>query len=149
MSLDPLKKGDNFHANALKKEPTCESSGPTLNHGVDDDDDLIPTEELTLSQVPPPNADREQLEQFCLTVDGYQGGRFTPDDLLAEADRVERNGLEHASLDDLRIAAFVRQRELRWSSMDSGQFDERLLRSIRVLVGEIRHRVAGGAQKAS
>lgn len=108
---------------------------------MDDDADLIPTEELTLAQVPPPNADREQLEEFCLTVDGYQGGRFTPDDLLAEAERVESTGLEHASLDDLRTAAFVRQRELRWSSMDSGHFDERLLRSIRALVGEIRRRV--------
>jgi hypothetical protein len=113
------------------------------------DDNLVPTEELTLAQVPPPNADREQLEQFCLTVDGYQGGRFTPDDLLAEADRVERNGLEHASLDDLRIAAFVRQRELRWSSMDSGHFDEKLVRSIRSLVDEIRRRIEESAQLGS
>lgn len=114
-----------------------------------EDDNLIPTKLLTIAQVPPPNADREQLEQFCLTTDGYEGGRFTPDDLLFEADRVERAGLEHATLDELRTAAFIRQRELRWSSMDSGHFDERLVRAIRALVGEIRRRVAGGAQSGS
>lgn len=106
-----------------------------------DDDHLIPTGELTLAHVPAADADREALEEFCLTIDGYHAGRFTPDDLLAEAERVERSGLEHASLEELRSAAFVRQRELRWSSMDSGHYDERLVRSIRALVGEIRRRV--------
>lgn len=114
-----------------------------------EDDNLIPTKFLTIAQVPPPNADREQLEQFCLTIDGYGGGRFTPDDLLLEADRVERAGLERATLDELRTAAFTRQRELRWISMDSGVFDERLVRSIRALVGEIRRRVEERAQSGS
>lgn len=114
-----------------------------------EDNDLIPTNKLKLANVPPPDADREQLEQFCLTVDGYEGGRFTPDDLLADAERVERTGLEHASLDELRAAAFVRQRELRWSSMDSGHYDERLLRSIRALVGEIRRRVEERSENGS
>jgi hypothetical protein len=109
-------------------------------------DNLIATEDLTVDDVPSPDADLEVLEEFCLTVDGYQRGRFTPDDLLKDAERVERTGLEHASLDDLRTAAFVRQRELRWSSMDSGHFDKRLVRSIRALVGEIRRRVEQGPQ---
>jgi hypothetical protein len=113
-----------------------------------EDDNLIPTAKLTLADVPPPNAGIEQLEEFCLTIDGYQGGRFTPDELLKEAERVERAALEHASLDDLRTAAFVRQRELRWSSMDSGHFDERLVRSIRAIVGEIRRRVEQGPQSS-
>lgn len=112
-------------------------------------DNLIATEDLTVDDVPSPDADLEVLEEFCLTVDGYQGGRFTPDDLVAEAERVERSGLEHASLDELRSAAFVRQRELRWTSMDSGHVDERLVRAIRVLVGEIRCRVGGRAQNGS
>jgi len=114
-----------------------------------EDDNLIATQELTLADVPAPDADREAFEAFCLTIDGYHGGRFTPDDLLAKAERVERSGLEHASLDDLRSAAFVRQRELRWISMDSGHYDERLVRSIRALVGEIRRRVEERAQNGS
>lgn len=114
-----------------------------------EDDGLIPTGQLTLAHVPAADADREALEEFCLTIDGYHGGRFTPEDLLAEAERVERSGLEHASLDELRTAAFVRQRELRWSSMDSGHYDEGLSRSIRALVGEIRRRVEESAQNGS
>lgn len=114
-----------------------------------EEDDLIPTGELTLEHVPSADADREALEKFCLTIDGYQGGRFTPDELIAEAERVERTGLEHASLDELRTAAFVRQRELRWTSMDSGHVDERLVRSIRALVGEIRRRIEERAQNGS
>lgn len=114
-----------------------------------EDDNLIPTAKLSLADVPPPDAGMEQLEEFCLTIDGYQGGRFTPNDLLADAERVERTGLERATLDELRTAAFVRQRELRWSSMDSGLFDERLLRLIRALVWEIRRRVEDRARNGS
>lgn len=112
-------------------------------------DKLIATEDLTLDDVPSPIAERELLEEFCLTIDGYQSGRFRPDDLIAEAERIERSGLEQATLDELRIAAFTRQRELRWSSMDSGHYDERLVRSIRALVGEIRRRVEERSQNGS
>lgn len=114
-----------------------------------EDDGLIPTGELSLAHVPAADADREALEEFCLTIDGYHGGRFTPDDLVTEAERVERSGLEQATLDELRIAAFTRQRELRWSSMDSGHYDERLVRSIRALVSEIRRRIDERAQNGS
>lgn len=104
-------------------------------------DGLIPTKELSRVNVPRDDAKFEELETFCLTVDGYQDGRSL-DDLVREADRVERNGVETATLEELRAAAFIRQREHRWST-DQGQTDEPLVRQIRALVSEIRRRVSG------
>lgn len=112
-------------------------------------DNLISSETLTLADVPPPDAELLVLEEFCLTIDGYQDGRLSMDDLIGLALRVERSALEDASLDDLRAAAFIRQRELRWTSMDFGHFDGRLVRSIRTLVDEIRRRVEERAQNGS
>jgi hypothetical protein len=104
-------------------------------------DRLIPSEDLCLANVPSPNSDLEILEAFCLTIDGYQGERFSIDDLLGVAKRVEGAGLENATLEELRTAAFIRQRQYRWST-DQGQTDEPLARKIRELVGEIRRRVS-------
>lgn len=112
-------------------------------------DHLISDEALTLADVPAADAELLVLEEFCLTVEGYQGERFSIDHLLELARRVELSGLEDASLEDLRMVAFIRQRELRWTSMDSGEVDERLVRSIRALVSEIRRRVADRAQNGS
>jgi hypothetical protein len=105
------------------------------------DGNLIATEDLVLAHVPPSDAELQVLEEFCLTIDGYQGGRFTPDDLLKDAEHVERAGLKHVTLHELRTVAFIRQRELRWTSMDFGHFDEHLVRSIRALIEEIRRRL--------
>lgn len=106
-----------------------------------DDDQLLSNDALSLGNVPQPEADLQSLEKFCLTVDGYEGERHSIDELLELARRVEGAGLETATLDDLRRAAFIRQRELRSVVMDSGVPDKRLVRSIRALVGEIRRRV--------
>jgi hypothetical protein len=106
-----------------------------------EEDNLIPTEKLTLSDVPAADDELHMVEAFCITIDGYDGGRFTPDDLIREAHRVERAGLERATLDELRSAAFIRQRQLRWSSMDSGHFEDTLVRSIGAIVEEIRRRL--------
>lgn len=114
-----------------------------------EDDNLIPTEKLTLADVPSPDAEMELLEEFCLTIDGYQGDRFSIDYLLREAERVQRAGLEHATLDELRAAAFIGQRELRWTTHGDEVADAPLVRSIRVLVGEIRRRLEERAQTGS
>lgn len=106
-------------------------------------DNLISNEALTLADVPPPDAELVVLEEFCLTIDGYQGGRFSIDDLLVAAEKVERGGLENATLDELRSAAFIRQRAYRWST-DQGQADPPLARKIRDLIGEISRRVTNG-----
>lgn len=107
-----------------------------------DDDNFIPTSRLVLRDVPSVDAGRQEIEEFCLTIDGYEGGRFTIDDLMQRAERTERNGLEHASLDDLRSAAFIRQRQLRAIDGCSEEFEAPLIRAIRVLVAEIRRRLA-------
>lgn len=113
------------------------------------DDNFIPTDSLTLALVPSSDAELELLEEFCLTIDGYQGERFTIDHLLRKARRVERAGLENATLDELRVAAFIRQRELRWSTHGDEAADAPLVRSIRALVREIRHRVEERTQNGS
>lgn len=96
-----------------------------------------------------PGADLEVLEEFCLTVDGYQDGRFSIEQLLRQAERVERAGLENATLDELRTAAFIRQRELRWTTWGDEVADAPLIRSIRSLVGEIRRRVENRPHEGS
>jgi hypothetical protein len=106
-----------------------------------EDDNTIPTEALTLAHVPSQDATLEVLEQFCLTIDGYQGERFSIDDLLALAERVEQRGIEQATIDELRATAFIRQRQYRWST-EQGQQDPPLARKIRDLIDEIRRRVA-------
>lgn len=104
-------------------------------------DGLIASRDLRLLDVPDSNSELEILEAFCLTIDGYQGEKYSIDDLLRAAERGERAGLENTTLDELRTAAFVRQRQYRWST-DQGQTNEPLARNIRELVGEIRRRVS-------
>jgi hypothetical protein len=101
---------------------------------------LIASKELTSANVPPSDSELEVLETFCLTIDGYQGERYSIDDLLQDAERIERSGLETATLDELRLTAFIRQRQYRWNT-DQGQEDPPLERKIREVVAEIRHRV--------
>ena len=105
---------------------------------------LIASENLSLAHVPPDDAKLEVLEAFCLTIDGYQDGRYSIEELLREAERVERARFENATLDELRVAAFIRQRELRWSSDGDETALPPLIRKIRNLVAEIRQaRVRG------
>ena len=87
-------------------------------------------------------AQLEALEAFCLTIDGYEDGTRSVDDLIAEAERIERDGLESATLDELRVIACIRQRELRWTTYGDEAADAPLIAKIRRAVAEIRRRVA-------
>jgi hypothetical protein len=80
------------------------------------------------------------LEEFCLTIDGYEAGRYTIDDLLEFASQVERSGWSNASLEDLRRTAFIRQRELRWADGSTEEVLEVMVLRIRAIVDEIRAR---------
>lgn len=82
--------------------------------------------------------------RYVLTINGYQNGKYSVDDLVGEADLVERAGLENASLDELRVAAFIGQRQLRWSSDGDPAAEPPLIRKIQALVAEIRDRVRQG-----
>jgi hypothetical protein len=104
-------------------------------------DGMIATSDLSSVNVPPHDAELEVLETFCLTIDGYEGERRSVEDLLSQADRVEREGLESATVDDLRIVAFIRQRELRWTTCGDDVADAPLIAKIRRTVAEIRRRV--------
>lgn len=106
--------------------------------------DLILSQGLSLDLLPSRDADLETLERFCLTIDGYQNGKYSIDQLLDEAERVERAGLENATLGELRVAAFIRQRQLRWSSDGDPAAEPPLIRKIQALVAEIRGRVERG-----
>ena len=107
-----------------------------------DQETLIASEDLCLANVPPSDAELEVLEMFCLTIDGYQGERYSIDDLLREAERIEQSGLDDATLDELRSAAFIRQRELRWTTHGDDVAEAPLITKIRRLVAEIRRRVS-------
>jgi hypothetical protein len=104
---------------------------------------IVPNDELRLDQLPLPDADEYAVAPFCLSFDGYAGYR-TIDDCLYIADKVEREGLNRASMDSLRIAAFICQRALKWNSGPEPQTESKFLKSIHMIVAEIRHRLIVG-----
>lgn len=106
-------------------------------------DGLIASEDLSPTDVPSGDAPREDLETFCLTFDGYEGDRYSFADLFRQASLIEQRGLENATLDELRSAAFILQRNLHGTSQGDDVADAPTLMRIRRLVAEIRRRVAG------
>jgi hypothetical protein len=116
---------------------------------ADTPDGLIESDKLNSANVPSEDAELEVVETFCLTVDGYQGERYSIDYLLREAERIEGSGLETAALDELRLAAFIRQRELRWTTCGDDVADAPLIAKIRRLVAEIRRRVSANERGTS
>ena len=103
-------------------------------------EDLIKTSDLRGSLVPTPDADfTNVLEPFCLTYDGYAGGERSIDDCMAIAEDIERKGPSGATIDELRTAAFIWQRKVRWN--DQGPPDPQDIARIRRLIAEIRRRV--------
>ena len=110
------------------------------NRGTEDG--LIASEDLSPTDVPSDDAPREVLETFCLTFDGYQGERYSFADLFRRADLIERRGLKNATLDELRSAAFILQRNLHGTSQGDDVADAPTVTRIRRLVAEIGRRVA-------
>jgi hypothetical protein len=103
--------------------------------------ELIASADLSSANVPAHDAELEVLETFCLTIDGYEGERHTIEALVSQANRIERDGLKNATLDELRVVAFIRQRELRWTTHGDDVADAPLIAKIRRTVAEIRRRV--------
>jgi hypothetical protein len=101
---------------------------------------LIAHEELTLADLPPPDADYESLWPFCLSFDGYRAARLAglhPDVVTADA---ERDGLEKATIECLRITAFMLQRTIKWGN--GGLKEAYLVARIHSIVEEIRRRLS-------
>ena len=109
-----------------------------IQHG--EDDKLIASDDLDLNNVPSPEADRQTLETFCLTIDGYEGERYSFEQLFRQADLIEQRGLDRASLDELRSAAFILQRNLHGTSHGDDAADAPTIARIRRLVAEVRRR---------
>lgn len=102
---------------------------------------LIPNDALRSSDLPAPGSDYERLWPFCLSYDGYAGGLRSVDDCLAIAAAAERKGLGSCSLDELRICAFIRQREAKNHDIYPPPLD--LVGRISSAVEEIRRRLEG------
>jgi hypothetical protein len=101
---------------------------------------LIPNAGLTLECLPPQRADYEQLYPFCLSFDGYAGGLRSIEDCNYIAETTEAKGLANASIESLRVIAFILQRTIKWQDWKSP--DERLVQRIRNVVEELRRRLS-------
>lgn len=101
---------------------------------------LIAHDELTLEDLPPRNSDYERLWPFCLSFDGYQSALLLGVDCERIAKETLQAGLDKATMEELRITAFIRQRAIKWA--DKWPPDERLFGNIRDVVEEIRFRLS-------
>ena len=96
----------------------------------------IVNKDLTLSNIPNPDASWDEIGEFALTFDGYNvWGSF---DKCAEI----ANASKHESLTDLRTCQFFEQR--RWRHFGENP-DEETMIYIREMVEKIRSMVATGA----
>jgi hypothetical protein len=105
---------------------------------------VISDEELTLEDLPPPNAGEDALQAFALTTDGYERmGSFEACRELADRalKRWRTTGRLPTSLAELRCCLFFEQR--RWRHYGYG-FDEATLRYARELVDAMRALLAEG-----
>jgi hypothetical protein len=100
---------------------------------------LIANDELTLEDLPPPNADYELLWPFCLSYDGYRPALLFGVDCGVIADQTLQARLDNATMEELRMTAYIRQRAIKWGN--TWPPDERLLGNIRDVVEEIRRRL--------
>lgn len=100
----------------------------------------IPSDALTLSMLPSSHARWEDLEPFCTSFDGYDGGRRSIDACAEIKARVLNGGLTEASMDELRITLFIVQRKISWNELMPVQAAE--VDEIRPVIEEIRRRLA-------
>lgn len=74
----------------------------------------IETCKLTISDIPAENADYGTMSVFALTFNGYKFVNGGPVELGDLCDRVMNNGIESASIDELRACMFMEQRSARF-----------------------------------
>jgi len=96
----------------------------------------IPNHQLTLDQIPDPNAEDWSWSDFAHSFNGYEAaGSFAA--CSAIADRIKADGSE--SLSELRCALFFSARAARHSGWDGPTPEE-----VRHLIREIRRKVICG-----
>lgn len=103
---------------------------------------LIANDHLTIGDLPKPNSMWEEIEPFCITYDGYACGQRSVDECAEIANQALKAGFAHASLDELRMLLFIRQRAARWNSETPVCEDD--LRVTRAAIEEIRTRLVKG-----
>ena len=95
----------------------------------------IDNTELTISDIPEPNADWEDIEEFALTFDGYKAcGSFEKCSEVAMKK-------EHGSLTELRVCLFYQQRHFRFMGLPPEEEDMPYFHS---LIEQIREYVVAG-----
>jgi hypothetical protein len=102
----------------------------------------IPTAILNLSLVPHDDEPTYRLEMFALSLDGYAYGLEIP--ALAELKQRVFIDVNSATIDELRLAMFYVQRQMKWSD---GLAPPNLVSDLRRLVGELRNRYSVTSQK--
>lgn len=106
----------------------------------DDGDALLDDEELELRHLPPPGAVYDEVWRFCLTYDGCRRGLRTIDDCFHVANTAFRDGLERTTVANLRTAAFIHQRKLKWQDLEPIKRGD--LTPIHAVVAELRRRLS-------
>lgn len=118
-----------------------ESRNTPENEFFDLEPKLISSADLRGEDVPSAHADfRGELEPFCLTFDGYDGDRRSIEECSRIAEHVAQDPTA-ATLDELRTAAFLRQRDIT-HTCDQGWIPVDKVTPIRKIVQEIRNRFA-------
>ncbi len=102
----------------------------------------IPTDKLTLADIPPPKADEGEIVRFAQTLNGYHEVGGEASDLGVYVKQLEAQPLPQLSLNDVRILLFARQRAHyhqggRWGDEDP------LMDEMRMLTDKIRSRLQG------
>ena len=104
---------------------------------------LIPTEELTLDDVPALDASDGEIIRFAQTLNGYEQVGGAARDLGIYIKRLKEQSLEALSLEDLRILLFARQRahyhQSGWPNGDPFMDEMRMLTE--VIRSRLEHRM--------
>jgi hypothetical protein len=95
---------------------------------------------LRVESLPRPDAPWEEIEQFCLTFDGYADGKRSVEECARIAVEVMEGSPELATAEDIRIALFFWQRKARWND---GYVDPADDRSASACIEVLRRRLAG------
>ena len=104
---------------------------------------LIANDDLTVSDLPRPDADYGEVFPFCLSFDGYKGGLLEASDCWAIAEKAQRVGLVNCGMDAIRTLAFIHQRQLKNDS-DFAEISRGhpSMQAIGQAIEEIRRRLA-------
>lgn len=102
----------------------------------------IPSEILSLERMPYEDEPVYRLEMFALSFDGYEQGLDIP--ALAKRKEEVVRDLKNSMIQDIRLAMFYVQRQMKWSD---GIAPPALISELRRLVAELRARVGNMPHK--